>query len=447
MAEGLATGGLVLAHGIGGVQDLPLPRSLAIAGAVAALLLSFVVLAYAWRRPRFATAPFRRPPPWFADLVDGRAWRISLRVFGFAVFSFAVMTAVFGNDRLTNPFFGMFFVFLWVAPVPLSLLFGNFWKAVSPVRTINAGLTRLAGGTEPMLVYPQRLGCWPAVVGLFAFVWVELVSSTNSELPTVRLWFAAYVALMLVGGALYGERFFALADPFEVYSSLVAKLSIWGRHEGELVIRSPLANLATVVPQPGLVAVVGVLLGSTAFDSFSASSAWVSVLQSETLSVGVLKNLGLLFFCVAVSGLISIGAMLTRSGLPGSGDVPRRELPGLFAHAIVPIIVGYIVAHYFTFLIHVGQSTIISMSDPFGTGANWFGTGDWAVNYWLAYHQTLVANIKVLGVVIGHVLAVIAAHDRALEVLPPKHQLTGQLAMLTVMVFFTAGGLFLLFSS
>ncbi len=121
--------------------------------------------------------------------------------------------------------------------------------------------------------------------------------------------------------------------------------------------------------------------------------------------------------------------------------------PGLFAHTIVPIIVGYIVAHYLTFLVHVGQSTIISMSDPFGTGANWFGTGDWAVNYWLAYHQTLVACIKVLGVVIGHVLAVIAAHDRALEVLPSKHQLTGQLPMLAVMVFFTAGGLFLLFSS
>jgi hypothetical protein len=326
--------------------------------------------------------------------------------------------------------------------VPLSLIFGNVWKAVSPVRTINAGLTRLTGGSEPMLEYPKWLGYWPAVVGLYAFVWLELVSSSNSELPTVRLWFAAYIAFMLVGGALFGDRFYSLADPFEVYSSLVAKLSIWGRHEGELVIRSPLSNLATVIPRPGIVAVVGVLLGSTAFDSFSGSTAWASILQESTVSATVLQNLMLLFFCVAVGGLISIGAMLT-----GSGQTPRRRLPGLFAHTIVPIIVGYIVAHYFTFLIHVGQSTIISMSDPFGTGANWFGTGDWGVNYWLAYHQTLVASIKVLGVVVGHVLAVIAAHDRALEVLPDKHQITGQLPMLFVMVFFTAGGLFLLFSS
>ncbi len=132
MADRVVGNGLVLAHGIGGVQDLPLPRSLAIAGAVAALLLSFVVLAYAWRTPRFATAPFRRPPRWLVDLVDGRPWRIALRVFGFAVFSFALMTAVFGKDRLTNPFFGMFFVFLWVAPVPLSLLFRQLLEGGEP---------------------------------------------------------------------------------------------------------------------------------------------------------------------------------------------------------------------------------------------------------------------------------------------------------------------------
>ncbi len=101
----------------------------------------------------------------------------------------------------------------------------------------------------------------------------------------MRLWFAAYIAIMLVGGALFGDKFYSLADPFEVYSSLVAKLSIWGRHEGELVIRSPLSNLATVIPQPGLVAVVGVLLGSTAFDSFSGSTAWASMLQSGHVSL------------------------------------------------------------------------------------------------------------------------------------------------------------------
>ncbi len=434
----------MLAHGVGGVQDLPLPRSLAIAGAVAALVLSFAVLAYAWRTPRFENAPSRPAPGWVAGLVESRPWRFGLRAFGLAVFGFAAMASVFGKDDLNNPFFGMFFVFLWVAPVPLSLLFGRFWRAVSPVRTVHLGIAKLTGSTpsQGMLDYPMRWGYWPAAVGLFAFVWFELVYPANNELGPVRLWFAAYVAIMVLGGALFGDTFFSRADPFEVYSSLIAKLSIWGRREGALVVRSPLANLHTVTPRPGLLAVVGVLLGSTAFDSFSGLFAWQRYLQQHADSETLVSTMALLSFCVAVPGLIALGSVLT-----ASGEVPRRALPGLFAHSIIPIIVGYIVAHYFTFLVHVGQLTLIQMSDPLGTGANWFGTADLSVNYWLAKHPTLVANIKVLGVVLGHVVAVIAAHDRAISILPGKHQLRGQLPLLAVMVFFTAGGLFLLFSS
>ena len=47
----------------------------------------------------------------------------------------------------------------------------------------------------------------------------------------------------------------------------------------------------------------------------------------------------------------------------------------------------------------------------------------------------------------GHVIAVIAAHDRAVKLLPKKHQLTGQLPLLVVMVGFTIGGLYLLFGA
>jgi hypothetical protein len=436
--------GIVLAHGIGGVQDLPLPRSLAITGAVAALLLSFVVLAYAWRTPRFDSSPPRPAPAWLALVVDSSAWRIGLRVFGLAVFTYAVLAALFGQDRLTNPFFGMFYVFLWVAPVPLSLLFGPFWRAVSPVRTLQLGLARLSGSPvgQGLLQYPQRWGYWPAALGLFAYVWLELVAESNADLATVRLWFAAYVASMLVGGAVFGDRFFEYADPFEVYSTLISKLSVWARQDGRLVLRSPLANLHTLVPAPGLVAVVGVLLGSTAFDSFSGATFWARALQENAASTTLLQNLMLVLFCVAVGGLIALGGAGTRGG-----DTAPTALPGLFAHSVVPIIVGYIVAHYLTFLVHVGQSTLISMSDPFGTGADWFGTADWTVNYWFAYHPTLVAMIKVLGVVAGHVVAVVAAHDRAVSLLPRDHQVRGQLPMLVVMVAFTSGGLFLLFAS
>ena len=47
--------------------------------------------------------------------------------------------------------------------------------------------------------------------------------------------------------------------------------------------------------------------------------------------------------------------------------------------------------------------------------------------------------------VYGQVAGVVAAHDRALRVLPKGHQMTGQLAMMLVMVGYTFLGLYLLF--
>lgn len=450
----------IFAHGLGRADDLPIPMELAIAGAVAALTISFTVLAVAWRAPRYDESTSGTPVlPALTRIVDSRGFAIGARTFGFAVFAFSAMCAVLGEDRLTNPIFGIFYVWWWVGLVPLSLLLGPVYKAISPVRTINAAFAKLSG-TDPdkgVFTYPERLGYWPAALGLFAFVWLELVYPYSTELGPVRLWCAAYVAAMLVGGALFGTAFYARADPFEVYSTLVGKLSIWGRRPiegdpdgpGELVFRSPLANLDTAVVRPGFVAVVAVLFGSTAFDSFKGSTTWIKFIQTnETISesarlVELANNLALLSFCVGVGLVFAIGTMLTSV----EADTRRITLPDRFAHSIVPIIVGYIFAHYLTYLVEFGQQTFIYASDPLGNGSDWFGTADYKVNFWFTYHPTLLASIKVLAVIIGHVVGVIAAHERAVELLPKKSQLTGQLPLLFAMIAFTVGGLWLLFST
>jgi hypothetical protein len=122
-------------------------------------------------------------------------------------------------------------------------------------------------------------------------------------------------------------------------------------------------------------------------------------------------------------------------------------MPALFAHSIVPIIVGYVVAHYLSFFVEIGQQTVIYLSDPMVNGSNLLGTADWQVSYWISSHPTFLAVVKVLSVVTGHVLGVIAAHDRAVKLLPRRHQLTGQLPLLFVMVFYTITGLYLLFGA
>ena len=438
---------MVFAHGIGGAKDLPIPAEYAMAGAGAALAVSFIVLALAWRTPRFDAATHGRPAPaWLASLVDSPAFALVLRVLGLVFFGYVVWAAVAGPDLLLNPTFGVVYVLLWVGLVPMSLLFGPFYRAVSPVRTIHLAFTRLTGGRpdEGIATLPRWMGMWPAALGLLAFVWLELVYPGSTYLSPVRLWFAAYIAIAIVGAAVFGSEWLEKADPFEVYSTLVGHLSVFGRTaDGTLVLRSPLGNLDGVPPWPGLVGVVSVLFGSTAFDSFKDSNEWLKFTQSVSVSSTVLDFIALLVFCTVVGVTFSAATMAT-GVQEGFG---RRTLPDRFAHSVVPIIVGYIVAHYLSYFVEVGQQTVVQLSDPLGKGWNLLGTADWTVSYWLSTHPTFLAILKVLSVVTGHVLGVIAAHDRAVKLLPKRHQLTGQLPLLFVMVFYTVTGLYLLFGA
>jgi len=475
----------VLAHGLGGGADLPLPPELAIAGGTAALVLSFVVLLLAWRTPRYPdpdvappTTPARRPaastegtrpvPAGLAAVVDSTWFAVTLRVLGLVAFAYVVVAAVLGQDLLTNPVFGVGYVLLWVGIVPASLLFGAAYRAISPVRTLHLLLARVlrVDPDEGTSDYPAAWGYWPAAVALFAFVWLELVYPYSTELGPFRLWFTAHVAVMLLGSAVFGSRWLERADPFEVYSTLVGHLSVWGRDcDGTLVWRSPLHNLAGLRAETGLVAVVAVLLGSTAYDSFRESNPWLRFTQSFDGPLTLLGT-GVLLLSVLVVGLTFSAATMatgvepssrtslrtstatssaTSSATSTSGGVSRRRLPRRFAHSLVPIIVGYMVAHYLTFFVEYGQQTLIQLSDPLSNGANLLGTADWSVNYWFSDHPTVLATIKVLAIVGGHVLGVVAAHDRALRVLPTRHQLTGQLPLLAAMVLYTFGGLYLLF--
>ena len=81
---------LVPLHGIGGAKDLPVPASLAIAGGTAALIVSFCVLALAWRKPRYDAATAGRPvPQWLAGFLDSAGFAWALRVIGLVFFGYS----------------------------------------------------------------------------------------------------------------------------------------------------------------------------------------------------------------------------------------------------------------------------------------------------------------------------------------------------------------------
>ena len=116
------------------------------------------------------------------------------------------------------------------------------------------------------------------------------------------------------------------------------------------------------------------------------------------------------------------------------------------AGSIVPIVIGYATAHYATLLLVEGQRTAINFSDPLGRGWNVFGSAEMGVNSAIFNHPTLIASIQLLAIVGGHVLGIICAHEKAIELLPPDRALRGQWPMLAVMIGYTCCGLVLLFS-
>ena len=98
---------------------------------------------------------------------------------------------------------------------------------------------------------------------------------------------------------------------------------------------------------------------------------------------------------------------------------PAGDFPRLMAGSVVPIVIGYAIAHYFTLLVVEGQRTAINWSDPLGLGWNVFGSAGMGVNPAIFDHPTAIAIIQVVAIVGGHVLGIVAAHEKARDLLPP----------------------------
>lgn len=426
-------------HGIGSRQDLPLPFEFVLGGAVAALILSFVLLVWAWRRPRW-TRDSGLPLPRLTRLVDAAWFRWSARVAFAVPFAAAALGLWAGQDRLTNPVFRFVFVLMWVGLVPFSLLLGPAWRALNPLRLI--ALPGTARATpSPVL---KRLGVWPAAGALLAFAWLELVQPGNSTLPVMRIWALAWLAWTILPALRLGGDWIGAADPFEVFATTVSRLSPWRRVEDTICLVNPLRGLLQQPWPPGSAAVVCVLLGTTAYDSFSGTTWWVTTVQGSDVPGAVWATAGLIGLTGIVAALFAIGCLAMRPALRTASSMARltREM----APSVVPIVVGYSIAHYLTLLVIEGQRAAIQLSDPLGKGWNLFGTAELGVDARLANAPGLVAIIQLGAIVGGHILGIMTAHERSVQLLRPERQVVGQLGMLTIMVAFTCAGLLLLFS-
>ena len=440
----------ILAHGLGGRSDLPVPLWIAVYGGASAVVISFLALGAFWLTPRLKGSSAGRPlPEALQRLIDARTTRSGLRMFGVLLFAITLLAAALGpDDSSRNPAPTWLYVWLWVGLVPASLAFGPVWRLLNPLRAFSAGIARLTGRGRNRSA-PERLGYWPAAAGLVVFVWLELVYADASKPSTVLAFVAVYSLVQVALALRYGQGWYERGDSFEVYSSLVGRLSPLGRRsDGRLVVRNPLDGLASVAVRPGLVAVVCVLLGSTAFDGVTRTQLWSNLTRG---TVGfqnlVLGSLGLgwsiAFIAATYIGATRLSAQMVRGSNRSKQSKPVAKLDERFVHSLIPIVVGYTVAHYFSLFVFQGQAGYILASDPFGRGWDVFGTGDWAINF-LVVSTRAIALVQVAAIVTGHVLGVVAAHDRAVGLFSGLDKRRGQYALLAVMVLYTSVGILLL---
>ncbi|MFE0644512.1 hypothetical protein ACFW2Y_23320 [Streptomyces sp. NPDC058877] len=411
---------------MGSPHDLPLSPFYAYAGAFAALLVSFLALGLLWSSSRFRGDLAGRPlPAALQRAVDAPVTRTALRLLGTATALLFLLHLLLGpDDPDRNPAPGALYVLLWVGLVPASLLLGPVWRLLNPLRALHS--LRPPRNPRPL---PAAVGIRPAAAGLFLFTWLELVAPDNTSNATLLVALAVHACCQLLGAARYGDRWFAHADPFEVYSSLLARLSPLGRRvDGRLVLRSPFDGLDSTPRVPGLVAAACVLLGSTAYDGISDSPRWITVLQTSPLGPVPVATLGLL----AAVALVAVCYGLCAGALRLMNPDLTTPLTS-FAHSLVPIALGYLVAHYFSLFVLEAPRTVMLAggTDTASPPAPPLGPGG-------------LAALQVGAIVTGHVLGVVAAHDRSVRLFPPTRAVAGQLPLFALMIAYTLGGIGLL---
>ena len=193
-----------------------------------------------------------------------------------------------------------------------------------------------------------------------------------------------------------------------------------------------------------MVAFILLLLATVLYDGLIGTGEWTlleSTVQTYVPEIGktFIRTVGLvafwaLFLCV----YLGISALTSRTV---SGNPSTLEIARSFALTLVPIAIGYHVAHYLVLLLIQGQYIIPLISDPLGRGWNLFGTADYRIDIGLigARFSWYLALAAIVG---GHVIAVYLAYIKAISVFSESRSaLVTQVPMTAVMVLYTFIGL------
>ena len=393
----------MLAHSITGRFPSPLPLGAYLAGAAVAVALSFGLV--------LTREPISLPTREHRTFVVPAAVRVLLRVIGLvgwaAVLLETVLVAQPGDADVGSLFL---WVYGWVGLAVLSALVGPVWTWLDPFDSLARGAAALAhrlgfDGPRPA-TYPARLGRWPAVAGYAYFVWLELAVTNGGGGRYLGLSLAGYTVVTLAGMLVYGrDTWRRQAETFSVWFELLGRLAPLALEEPPSMCRVRVRGYARgligavwTVPE---VAFVALAVAGVIFDGLSQTNVWFDAFGSASVASTTIQ---LAIFATAIVTVALLASRVAGRAAIGAG--------------LVPIAVGYILAHYLTFLLIDGQRIILVFDDPLSLGNHFLGLAGWEPSgAWLP--PPLVWGAMLASVVGGHMVGAIAGHaSAAVEVRP-----------------------------
>jgi len=354
------------------------------------------------------------------------------------------------RDPLSNPLPLSVWTVFWIAIVTIQGVFGNLWAWINPWRG-PAWLFRKALGVVPAEL---PVGSWLGLACFMAFAGVLLADPAPSDPDRLAFVVLCYWAVHFAGTIWFGSVWLAKCEGLTLALTALARCGLFGRSEKGTAFGMPGWQIARRRAPVGLALISVLLLGVGSFDGVNETFWWLSRLGinpfeypgRSALVLPVL--LGLFFANIALVIIFAlclwVGLRLIRS------DQSLRTVFLAFAPTLLPIALGYHVAHYLTAFMVEGQYALVALSDPLMTGADLLGLGTFYVStgfFNTTYSVRVIFLTQAGAVVLGHVVAVLVAHAVALRVFDTHRKaILSQLPLALFMIAYTLFGLWLLSS-
>lgn len=356
------------------------------------------------------------------------------------------------RDPLANPLPLTIWTLWWIAFVTLQGLIGDIWRSINPWSGPVWVFEQLLGHTM-RLRYPSWLGQWVGIAVFLILVGFVLADPAPTDPARLARVVAAYWGLTFLGLLIFGPRWRHRADGVSMMLSLYARVGLLARRAGRQTLGFNGWQILHGRPASfGGALLCLLILGSGIFDGLNETFWWLDQLGLNPLefpgrSAVIWQTLtGLLITNVIVVFLFALALWI---GVKiGRSDMSLVRALCIFAPTVLPIALGYHVAHYFTsFLVQI-QYTVAAASDPWAQGADLLGLGTFYVSTGFFNTQDSVRVLWLCqagSVVLGHVVALLLAHAVAVRQFPQRAALT-QIPVAIFMIYCTFLGLWLLAS-